>query len=65
MNCCDPSAPRTKCAQCGSTVHTCEREYSDNGDYRCPAHQDGFESGDGLWFCSNQCFDRYEIDRLK
>lgn len=56
--CCDPDAPIDKCITCGKVVHTCEREYPINNDYRCPLHKDDIQDNDGNWFCNDMCYSK-------
>lgn len=64
--CCDPAAPRVPCDVCGKSIFTCEREVpvGPNNDYRCPAHPNGFSVED-LWFCSDDCREKFEDKRLR
>lgn len=57
--CADPDAPLEKCLNCDKIIHTCERTVAIYNDYRCPVHKDGFETNDGNWFCSSECYDQY------
>lgn len=57
--CCDPHAPVKKCLNCGESVYTCEKEHSDNNDYRCPIHKEGVETKHG-WFCNDKCYFEYD-----
>lgn len=57
--CCNPDAAIEKCVVCGNIVYTCERTVAVYNDYRCPVHKDGFETNNGNWFCSSECYDKY------
>jgi endogenous inhibitor of DNA gyrase (YacG/DUF329 family) len=57
--CCNPEAPQVPCAKCGKTVFTCERKAAVNGSYLCPLHPAGVKDIDGLWFCSDECWNNY------
>jgi hypothetical protein len=55
--CVRPGAPTIPCCICGKPVHTCEKEYAEGGDYRCPAHPEGSQLSDGRWVCSEECWE--------
>ena len=55
--CCDPTAPNKNCSVCGNIVYTCERESTENNDYRCTKHKNGIEDNNGNWFCVEVCYD--------
>ena len=63
--CCDPSAPVATCTGCGCPVPTCERIEPVDGSYLCPAHGEGAEVGPGLWFCSSECHDAWQVGKVE
>lgn len=60
MKCVDTKAKIEKCQNCGKNVYTCERSIPVNNDYRCPVHKEGFETFEGKWYCSNDCYEETE-----
>jgi len=62
-SCADPDAPLETCFVCGKIIHTCERKEPANDSYLCPVHKAGWQRGNGVWVCGEECDSQYEADK--